>query len=91
MITEVSTVNFRESLGDMLDQVQHSNDGIVITEDGKPVAALINAEMFARIQRKLERFDEISAYIARRYADVPPEEGMAEIDALVAEERKKAR
>ena len=37
MITEVNAVNFRQNLGDMLNQVQYRNDSIVINKDGKIV------------------------------------------------------
>jgi len=91
MISEVSAVNFRQNLGEMLNQVQYRNDSIVISKDGKPVAALVDAELFARIRRMRERFDELSSQIAEAYADVPADEGMAEIDAAVARERRPAR
>jgi len=91
MVTEVSAEDLRQNLGEMLNQVQDCNDSILINEGGKPVAALVSPEMFARIRRMQERFDELSAKIAEAYADVPMEEGMAEIDALVAQERARAR
>lgn len=89
MITEVNAVNFRQNLGEMLNQVQYRNDSIVINKDGKPVAALVDAELFARIQRMRERFDSLSARIADAYADVPSEVGLAEIEAILAAERKR--
>jgi prevent-host-death family protein len=88
MITEVNAVTFRQNLGEMLNQVQYRNDSIVINKDGKPVAALVDAELFARIRRMRERFDALSSRIAEAYEGVPLEEGLAEIEALVAEERK---
>ena len=88
MITEVNAVNFRQNLGEMLNQVQYRNDSIVINKDGKPVAALVDAELFARIRRMRERFDALSQRIADAYDEVPVEEGLAEIDAAVARERK---
>lgn len=88
MITEVNAVNFRQNLGEMLNQVQYRNDSIVISKDGKPVAALVDAELFARIRRMYDRFDELSNRLAERYRDVSEEEGLTEIDTLVAEERK---
>jgi prevent-host-death family protein len=91
MISEVSAVNFRQNLGEMLNQVQYRNDSIVISKDGKPVAALVDAELFARIRRMRDRFDALSSRIAKAYADVPAEEGMAEIDAAVARERRRER
>ncbi|HEV2273734.1 MAG TPA: type II toxin-antitoxin system prevent-host-death family antitoxin [Acidobacteriaceae bacterium] len=89
MVTEVSAVNFRQNLGEMLNQVQYRNDSIIINKDGKRVAALVDAEMFARIRRMQERFDALSARIAEAYAEAPADEGLAEIDALVAQERKR--
>jgi prevent-host-death family protein len=87
MVTEVSAVEFRQNLGEMLNQVQYRNDSIVVNKDGKPVAALVSADLFARIRAMRDRFDELSARIAQDFADVPMEEGMAEIDAAVAKER----
>lgn len=87
MVSEVSAVSFRQNLGEMLNQVQYRNDTIVIKKDGKPVAALIDAELFARIRRMRDRFDSLTDRIAEAYADVPPEEGMAEIDTATRKER----
>ena len=89
MITEVSAVSFRQNLGEMLNQVQYRNDSIVINKDGKPVAALVDAELFARIRRMQERFEALSGRISEAYAGVPVEEGLAEIETAVAAERKR--
>ena len=90
MINEVNAVTFRQNLGEMLNQVQYRNDSIVINKDGKPVAALVDADLFARIRRMRERFDELSGRIAEAYAEVPIEQGVAEIDAAVAQERRRS-
>ncbi len=89
MIKEVNAVHFRQSLGEMLNEVQYHNDSIIIHRDGKPVAALVDAELFARIRRMRDRFDALSDRIAEAYAPVPMEEGLAEIDSVVAQERKR--
>jgi len=89
MITEVNAVSFRQNLGDMINRVQYRNDSIVINKDGKPVAVLVDAELFARIQRMRARFDELSARISEAYGDVPAEEGLAEIEDAVAAARKR--
>lgn len=91
MITETSAVAFRQNLGDMLNQVQYRHDSIVINKDGRPVAALIDARLFARIRQMQERFDTLAARLAEAYAGVLPEEGMAEIEQAVAEVRAEAR
>ena len=87
MITETTAVALRQNLGEMLNQVQLRRDSIVITKDGKPVAALIDAQLFERIRQMQERFDELSAQIAKAFADVPEEEGIAEINRVAAEVR----
>src|ERR1035438_561379 len=88
MISEVSAVNLRQNLGEMLNHVQYRNDSIVINKDGKPVAALVDAELFTRIRRMRERFDALSGRLAEAYADVAADEGTTEIDAAVASERR---
>lgn len=87
MITEVNAVNFRQNLGEMLNQVQYRNDSIVINKDGKPVAALVDADLFARIRRMRDRFDALAQRIEEAYNEVPAEEGLAEIDSAVKRER----
>jgi len=87
LITETSAVAFRQNLGEMINQVQFRKDSIVITKDGKPVAALIDAQLFERIRRMQERFDALSARVAEGYANVPQEEGIAEIKRMAARVR----
>ena len=62
-----------QTLGDMFNQVQYRRDSIVIKRDGKPVAALVDARLFERIEAG--------------YAEVPEAEGLAEFDAAVAASR----
>lgn len=87
MITETSAVAFRQNLGEMISQVQFRKDSIVITKDGRPVAALIDAKLFERIRRMQERFDALSARIAEAYAAVPEQEGLDEIKRVATEVR----
>lgn len=91
MITETSAVNFRQNLGEMLNQVQYRHDSVVINKDGKPVAALVDARLFERIRRMQGRFDALCQRIEAGFAELPEAEGLAEIDAVVALERKAAR
>ena len=66
MVKEVSAVNFRQNLGEMLNQVQYRGESI---------------------RRMRDRFDALSNRIAKAYREVPSEEGLAEIDTLVAKIR----
>lgn len=87
MITETSAVAFRQNLGEMLSQVQYRHDSIVINKDGKPVAALVDARLFERIRRMQARFDALCQRIEAGFAQVPEGEGLAEIEAAIADER----
>jgi len=69
-----------EGIEAMRDSEQQLADG-AMNEDGSPVAADVDPEQLARMR---ERFDALRGKIADAYADVPIEEGMAEIDAAVA-------
>lgn len=89
MIREINAVKLRQNLGEMLNQVQYRRDSIIISKDGNPVAALVDADLFARIRRMRERFDALSDRIAEGYAPVPEDDGLAEIDRAVAEERSR--
>ncbi len=55
-----------------------------MSKDGKPVAALVDAELFARIHHTRDRFDDLASRTAEDYAQTPVEIGLAEIDAAVA-------
>ena len=91
MITETNAVNFRQNLGEMLNQVQYRHDSVVINKDGKPVAALVDARLFERIRRMQERFDALCQRIEAGFAKVPEAEGLAEIQAAVKLDRKRSR
>ena len=88
MITETTAVTLRQNLGDMLNRVQYRRESIVITKDGKPVAALVDAVLFERIRAMQDRFDALCDRIAKGYENVPEAEGMAEIDAACAVARR---
>ena len=88
MITEISAVNFRQNLGEMLNQVQYRRDSVIINKDGKPVAALVDARLFERIRRMQDRFDALCQRIEAGFANVPEDEGLAEIEAAVRQERE---
>jgi prevent-host-death family protein len=87
VITEATAVSLRQNLGDMLNRVQYRRDSILITKDGKPVAALVDAAMFERIRRMQERFDALSVRLAQAYEGVPGADGLAEIEAASAQAR----
>jgi len=88
MITHTTAVSFRQNLGEMINQVQYRRDSVVITKDGKPVAALVDAQVFERMRAMQARFDALCSRIEAGYASASEADGMAEIDAAVTASRK---
>ncbi|WP_312284105.1 type II toxin-antitoxin system Phd/YefM family antitoxin [Candidatus Igneacidithiobacillus taiwanensis] len=90
MITETNAVNFRQNLGEMLNQVQYRHDSVIINKDGKPVAVLIDARLFERIRRMQGRFDALCQKMEAGFSQVTESIGAEEIEAAVAQERRRS-
>jgi len=88
MIRETSAVTARQNLGDLLNQVQYRNDSVLITKDGKPVAALIDVALFERIRRLRDDFTRLTDTLGRTYEGVDRTIAQAEIDEAVRAARK---
>ena len=90
MITDTNVAIFRRKLAEMLNRVHFCRDTIVIKKGGKPVAALVDARLFERIRRMRLRSDALAGRLARAYANVAEQEGLAEIDRIAAKVRGEA-
>lgn len=88
MIRESSAVAARQNLGDLLNQVQYRNDAVLITKDGKPVAALVDVALFERIRRLRNEFIRLTDALGASYEGVDPTTAQAEIDEAVNAARK---
>ncbi len=71
MITETNAVNFRQNLGEMLNQVQYRYDSVIINKDWKPVSVLIDDRRFERIRRMQGRFDALCQSVDAGFSPVP--------------------
>ena len=60
----------RQNLGELLNHVQYRGDSVVVTKDGKPVAALVDYPLYERIRQLRERFDQITQELGRIYEGV---------------------
>jgi prevent-host-death family protein len=81
MIAEVNASEFREKAGDLLSRVQSLHGSVLIRENGEPIAALVDVELYRHLL--WQRLDELTAPIRAAFADVPEEIGMAQIDEAV--------
>jgi prevent-host-death family protein len=88
MIRESSAVAARQNLGDLLNQVQYRNDAVLITKDGKPVAALVDVALFERIRRLRDEFTRLTDALGKTYEGVVPAAAQAEIGEAASVARK---
>ena len=89
MIRKSTAVAARQNFGDLLNQVQYRNDSVLITKDGKPVAALVDVDLFERIRRLRDDFQKLTDVLGQSYAGVDPAIAEAEIAEAVAAARRK--
>lgn len=77
----------RQHLGDLLNEVRYRRGRIVITEAGKPVAAVVDIETFERMRKSDEEFDDLRTEIAEAFANRAEGEVRALVDEAVVHAR----
>ena len=90
-MVETSPLAFRQNPGEMLSRVRYGRDSIVINQDGKPVAALVNVRLFEQNRRMQARFDALCRRIDVGFAAIDEKSGLAEMAAAVELVTAKAR
>ena len=91
MKREASAMMVRQNLGELLNHVQYRGDSVVVTKDGKPVAALVDYPLYERIRQLRESFDQLTERLGRIYEQVPDKVAHAEIDEAVGHVRRARR
>ena len=89
MIKESTATTLRQSLGELLNEVQYRRDRILITKAGKPVAALIDIDTFDKIRKLDEEFDRLRTELAEAFESVPEADGTKLVDYAVRTARKR--
>ncbi len=89
MIREAPAMTVRNQLGELLNEVQYRGDSVMITKAGKPVAALIDMELFERLRRLDENFSKIRQQFSDAFADLETNEIEALFEEAVVQNRKK--
>jgi prevent-host-death family protein len=88
MIKEATAMTVRQNLGELLNEIQYRHDQVVITKGGKPVAAMVDVNLFEKIRLLKGEFDRLSAELAGAYKDVDAVTAEAEIAEAIAAARK---
>lgn len=89
MQLEATAMKVRRKLAELLNQVQCRGDSVVVTKNGKPVAALVDYALYERIGRLRKSFAALTDKLGQVYADVPADRAEAEIDAAVRHVRRR--
>jgi prevent-host-death family protein len=88
MIREATAMKVRQNLGELLNEVQYRRDSVVVTKGGKPVAALVDIDLFQKIRLLDREFDRLTAELAKTYEGIDPETSTKEIDEAVKAARR---
>ena len=88
MIKEATAMTVRQNLGELLSEIQYRHDQVLITKGGKPVAVMIDVNLFEKIRLLKSEFDRLSAELACAYKDVDAATAEAEIAAAITTARK---
>lgn len=85
----ISEVN--KAFSDLVNEVDHTKARILVEKSGNPLAALVSVDDLARLERFDREWEEGTKALERfsqAFADVPVEEGEAEIARIIAEIRR---
>ena len=88
MLREATAMTMRQNPGELLNEVQYRHDEIVITEAGKPVAAMINIALYKFLKQDNENFEHLWAKFSRGFKDMSEDQVMDERTAIVKDERR---
>ena len=88
MIREATAMKVRQNLGELLNEVQYRRDSIVVTKGGKPVAALVDIDLFQKIRLLDREFDRLTAELAKTYEGIDRKTATKEIDEAVKAARR---
>jgi len=89
MIREVTAMTVRQNLGELLNEIQYRQDQVLITKGGKPVAAMVDIELFDKIRLMRDEFERLTSDLAKTYQGESPELAESEIAEAVAAARKR--
>jgi prevent-host-death family protein len=89
MLIEATAMKVRQNFGQLIDQVQYRNTTVEITRSSKPVAALINIELFDKIQLMRKEFDRLTSKLQSSFKGEDVKISKKLIDEAVKHARKK--
>ena len=70
MIREIAATDVRKNFGEILNEVKYRHDLVLIKKAGKPIAALIDVELFEKIKILKDQFDRLTMRLKNVYQEV---------------------
>lgn len=83
MLRKAPAMTVRQNLGELLNEVQYRHDSVLITKADKPVAALVDIDLFNRIRLLQKEFDRLTDELAMTYVNVKADKAQDEIDEAI--------
>lgn len=88
MIREVTAMDARKNFGEILNEVKYRHDTVLIKKAGKPIAAIIDLDLFERIKAMKHQFDVLTEELGKTYEGFSIEEAENEIEEALKNVRK---
>jgi len=89
MLKEVTAMEARQTFGELLNEVKYRHDNILITKAGKPIAALIDIELFEKVRKMKIQFENLTAELANIYKEDEKQKAEADINEAYQKIRDK--
>jgi prevent-host-death family protein len=87
MIREAPAMTVRNNLGELLNEIQYRGDSVMITKSGKPIAALIDIDLFERLRRLDENFAKLRTNFSAAFSQMENDDIENLIDEAVENTR----
>lgn len=79
MIREITAMDARKNFGELLNEVKYRHDSVLIKKAGKPIAALIDVDLFEKIRVLKYQFDDLTNELGKTYEGISIEDSENEI------------
>lgn len=83
MLKEVTAMEARQTFGELLNEVKYRHDNILITKAGKPIAALIDIELFEKVTKMKVQFQKLTLELANIYKEDEKQEAESDINEAI--------
>ncbi len=87
MLIEATAMKVRQNFGELINQVQYRGAIVEVTKSAKPVAALINIELFEKIKLMQKEFNRLTKEIQNSFK----EENLSDFEEDINKAIKKSR